>query len=549
MGKTTLIVSGEAVEFENIMTLEDAARAMQPRLPYLAAICENTVVDLHTPAREGMRVSFVDYSHEEGKRVYVRSLSFIFTAAMKRLYPDSDVLIDHSLGDALYCQLVGTPFLERRDYGEIERCMREMIEIKQPFLPVVMQKEAAAEYFLGHNRALAADNMRSSMEESVTLYECSGIMDCYYGPLLPHAGYLQHFALQHFFPGIVLQYPTFVDGEMRMLFNPHPLRAAAFFEAEMQSDFLGISYLPMLNKKVRSGSIREVIRICEITHEQKLTVLAKEIVAHEKQLILIAGPSSSGKTTFANRLYSHLMALGKRPVTLSMDNFFKERPEIELDDFGKRDIENVTALDKELFAESLNRLLYNEEVEIPQFNFISGQKEWKGNYLTVGKGQPIIVEGIHALNPMLTDTISDQFKYRMFANPLIPLNLDCHNRFPTADLRLLRRMVRDYKFRGHKAEGTLDMWYGVLRGERKYIFPFQETADTVFNTSLIYEPALLKIYAYPLLQEIADGEYGYEARRLLRLLDCVQEADASLERDVPPTSLLREFIGGNTFYM
>lgn len=247
--------------------------------------------------------------------------------------------------------------------------------------------------------------------------------------------------------------------------------------------------------------------------------------------------------------YSHLMALGKRPVTLSMDNFFKERPEIELDDFGKRDIENVTALDKELFAESLNRLLYNEEVEIPQFNFISGQKEWKGNYLTVGKGQPIIVEGIHALNPMLTDTISDQFKYRMFANPLIPLNLDCHNRFPTADLRLLRRMVRDYKFRGHKAEGTLDMWYGVLRGERKYIFPFQETADTVFNTSLIYEPALLKIYAYPLLQEIADGEYGYEARRLLRLLDCVQEADASLERDVPPTSLLREFIGGNTFYM
>ena len=544
----TINLFGKDTAFHNVRTYRDIAEALHPKLPYLLAFINDKTRDLNTPVAEGDRVNFVDFSHEEGRRAYIRSLSFLLVRAVKELFPGGDVLIDHTVGDGLYCKLENVGFVSNQDYRNIEKRMREIVARDEPFVRDIISTQQAREYFEEIGQFTTARLLIYKQKDTCVTYKCGAFRDAFHGALLPSTSYVDSFSIQYMLPGMIVYFPTCRNGELNLEQNGYYKYAAAFSESERWAKNLNCSYIPDLNDVTSGNKLRETIIINEVQHERKIGNIADMICSDEnRQLVLIAGPSSSGKTTFANRLYTHLRANGKRPITISLDNYYKNRDEIGYDEFGEKDFENIDSLDVELFCEDLNRMLQQEAVELPTFNFLTGKREYSGNKTKVSKGQPIIVEGIHALNPRMSESISNSYKFRIYISPLAPINYDIHNRVPTRDIRLLRRIVRDHFYRGFSAEQTLHMWPAVLRGERKYIFPYQENADFVFNSSLVYEMPVLKRYAYPLLSALEEKEETYEVKRLLRLLNYVTEVEEQEERHIPPTSILREFIGGSSF--
>ncbi len=520
---------------------------LDTRYPVTAITINNHLSGLETPIIEDANIKLLDMTTESGSRVYRRTATFILIKASQKIFPNRRLIIKHALSNGLYCEFDNIDIADNSDYLElIDREMARIIQANQPINRLVMPREEATNIFKKQNLDDKVDLLSLRDKENVHLYEIDGFYEYFYGYLAPHTGIINNYRLIPYDTGLILQTPSITDPEFNQPYKKQPKLADIFREAKAWADMLETPHVAALAKKIDNGNLNEIIQINEALHEKKIAMIADEICAdREKRLILISGPSSSGKTTFAQRLLIQLKVNGRNPVSVSLDNYFVDREQTPLDGEGNYNFEALEALKLDLFNEDLIRLLKGEEVETPIFNFRTGTTELEGNLCKVPEGEPIIIEGIHALNDKLTYSIPAKNKYRIYVSALTQLNVDYSNRIPTTDCRLLRRMIRDSRTRGYSAINTLNRWPSVRRGEEKNIFPFQENADVMFNTSLVYELAILKPMAEKLLNEIGDQceEYA-EAQRLLKFLSYFREAPAE---GVPPNSILREFIGGSWF--
>ncbi|MEI6655545.1 MAG: nucleoside kinase [Verrucomicrobiota bacterium] len=526
------------------------ARTAANGLPYLAALVNNDICSLSFPLQVNSEVQFLTLADTHGDYVYRRSVSFLLAKAVRDLFPECEFAVEHSIGNGYYCTFSAC---NAGDPGEamlkrIEEHMRGMIRRD---IPLVRKKIGFVEACRMLEAARQTDKLnllRYRNPPRIVMFCCEEFSDIGYGVLAPSTGVLSHFKLLPYAHGMVLLFPEWIDGEVRFTqFFKQPHLQKIFEEHKQWGRNLNITSIADLNQVVAEQGIASAIHLCEVLQEKKLGQIADQIANAKPRpkFVLIAGPSSSGKTTFSKRLEIHLRVNGLQAVRLEMDNYFKNRDLAPNDANGGHDFERLDAMDLEMFNAHLLALEAGQEVAIPTFNFQQGLKEFRGNRLRLEQGDILILEGIHCLNPRLTQQIDEEHKFKIYISALTQLTLDDNNRISTTDLRLLRRMIRDHRTRGSSALKTLQMWRSVRQGEQKWIFPYQKEADAAFNSALDYEPAVLKPYLRPLLSEVkpSDPEYA-DARRLLGFLEFVNSASAE---DVPPTSLLREFIGGSTF--
>ncbi|MCK8060982.1 MULTISPECIES: nucleoside kinase [unclassified Fusibacter] len=491
-------------------------------------------------------LEIVDMNNPDGIRIYQRSLAFVFIRAVKELYAGATVDIQHSLSKGLFCVVHKSPALCEADMALITEKMKELIALDEPFLKTKITNEEAEVIFREQHMEAKAKLLKYRQTDNINIYSYGWLKDYFYGYMLVSAGGLSAFELTFFDGGIILRHPTAYSGGQVPPFEPQPKLAQIHREAEKWGDILNVGYIYNINELIESDQIREQILITEALHEKKIAEIADHISANDKRLILIAGPSSSGKTTFANRLKIQLRVNGLHPVTMGTDDYFVNREFTPVDENGKYDFEAIEAVDLDQFNKDLAALLDGQEVELPTFNFLLGVREYRGKKMKIGAHQPIIIEGIHGLNPKLTSDISEEDKFRIYISCLTQLNIDNHNRIPTTDSRLFRRIVRDNNYRGHNALTTLKLWASVRRGEERNIFPYQETADVMFNSAMVYELAVLKKHIEPLLLEIPETEPEFaEAKRLLKFLSYVKSIETNDE--IPNTSIVREFVGGSVF--
>ena len=486
------------------------------------------------------------YADEEGRRIYERSLQFVFLTAAYRLYPGERVRIRHSFAQGLYIDLPKVAVT-----GAIVAALKaEMERIVASDLPIQrfrMSTEDARDYFTRTGQTGRLRILGYRRFSHFTLYRIDGLEDYFYGEMAPSTGCLGVFDLMACGEGILLQMPDVNNPKRpaRSAKLPHLLHA--YDEAARWHAILNCENAADLNDLVVNRRLREFIRVNEALQERRIQQIADQFVASGAQLLLIAGPSSSGKTTFSHRMSIALRVQGLRPVKVSLDDYYLDRDAIPREPDGTLDLERIETLDLDLLCDHLARLVKGETVDVPEFDFKTGKRKAQTHPFSVEPGQPIIIEGIHGLNERLTATIPANMKFKVYISPLTMLNLDDHNRIRTTDARLLRRIVRDNLFRGTPPEETMAMWASVRRGEEKYIFPFQEQADAMFNSALTYELAIMKKYAYPQLLSVTEDSPCYTmARRLVKFLNYIQSAD--VEDEIPVNSILREFIGGCCFY-
>jgi uridine kinase len=490
-------------------------------------------------------VTPITVADSDGMRIYRRSLAFLMVTVAEELYPDTQVIIDYALNfGGFYCEVKGREPFTPEELDCIEAGMRKLIEADLPIGKKRVPLNEALAYFETKGHTDKSKLLKARKKDYLTLYTLAGAKDYYHGYMLPSTGYLREFALKPYGPGFVLQYPRReLPGVIQEPVD-YPKLVAVFNEYREWMDLMGIPNVGTLNEANEVGRIREVILVSEALHEQRIARIASDIAEQYPyvRLVLIAGPSSSGKTTFSKRLSIQLLAHGMRPTTLALDDFFVSREDTPLDENGDYDFESLYALDLPLFNDVLLRLMDGEEVTLPRFNFIVGARE-EGETLQISKDHVIIVEGIHGMNPELVRDIPAQYIYRVYVSALTQLNIDQHNRVPTTDTRLLRRIVRDATYRGYTASDTIKRWESVRRGEKRWIFPYQEHADVMFNSALVYELAVLKPFAEPLLLQVKPRKPEHiEAKRLLSFLEWFVPAAPDL---IPDNSILREFIGGS----
>ncbi|NMA95395.1 MAG: nucleoside kinase [Clostridiales bacterium] len=542
-------ISDEEFEYKKGITLEDIANSYrgEKSTPIVAAKVDNILRELSYRLDEDSNIEFIDLSMDDGVRIYLRSLIFVFIRACNEVFPGCSVSIEHTLGNGLYCEIDGDFPMTPRQIKKIEDRMGQIVDQNEAFERIKVSIEDAKDIF---NEMGFYDKMKILKyrpENFVNLYKLGWMYDYLYGYMVPSAGYLKEFKLQFHLPGVVLLYPSKHSPDKVEHFKGSPKLFNVFRESEKWSRRIEINNAADLNRAIEEGRGGELIRICEAQQERAIAQIADDISDHRDgvRVILIAGPSSSGKTTFAQRLRVQLMVSGLNPISISMDNYFLNREDIPLNEAGERDMESIDVIDIELFNEHLTALIQGQEVDMPYFNFERGAREYIGNVIQINEDQPIIIEGIHGLNERLTSMIPMANKYKIYISALTQLNIDNHNRIPTTDTRLIRRMVRDKLFRGTPIEGTLSMWPLVRAGEEKYIFPYQEQADFMINSALIYELAVLKPYILPLLREISkDSPHYIEANRLRKFMKYFVELKPD---DIPNNSIMREFIGGSCF--
>ena len=513
----------------------------------------NLVRDLQTDICPDDKIEFIDMSEEDGVQAYQRSVLFLMMSAVNLLYPDKEVVVEHSVNNGIYCELWSKDnqkyILDEAKINCLEQKMREIIDKKKPIVKITLPREDAVALFRESQQISKAKLIESLKQEKVSLYYSGGYYDYLYGPMLYNTKLLDKFALDFYNPGLILRTPLKkAPNEVPPARKQRKL-SMILSEADRWANILKCNYVTDLNDYIKEDKIGELIRISEALHEKKIAQIADHIAtdANHLRLILIAGPSSSGKTTFAQRLRIQLLVNGMNPLPISLDDYFLDREQTPKNENGDYDFESLYALDIELFNQHLLALLKGEEVEIPVYNFTTGCREWKNHKVKLAENQPIIIEGIHGLNNELTKAVPDEVKYKIYISALTQLAIDCHNRIPTTAARLIRRIVRDNQFRGATALKTIKQWSDVRAGEDKNIFPYQENADVMFNSALIYELAVLKKYAKPLLNEITSKmpEY-FVAKRLVDFLDYFD--DITDENDVPNNSILREFIGSSCFF-
>ncbi|MGL6105164.1 nucleoside kinase [Romboutsia sp.] len=528
------------------LTLEDIVKDVSNEYKgYITlGIIDNKLRELSYEVPKDCRIKFLDTTNADGSRVYFRTMSFIFIIACKELFSECRVTIEHSLSNGLYCEVHIDRKLEDADIKLIKEKMVEIINNNYKIDKISTTKEEAIDIFESYGMDEKAELLKYKEYTDVKIYKCNNHIDHFYGYMLPSTGHIKTFDIKLYNNGAVILGPNESNREIPTEFVPQPKLSNVYLEAEKWSKLIGIDKVTTLNYMIENDEYGDIIRTVEALHEKKLSQIADIIKEQEKRVILIAAPSSSGKTSFAHRLSIHLRVNNLNPVSISLDDYFVDRDDTPLDEFGKPDFESIYAIDLERFNSDLKKLLDGEEISLPKFNFKIGIREETGRKLKIKEHQPIILEGIHGLNPMLTSSIKDEDKFKIYISALTQINLDDHNRIPTTDLRLIRRMVRDYNFRGYSAERTIMQWDSVRRGEKKNIFPYQEEADIIFNSACVYELAVLKTYAKPLLEEIEkDSEAYIEANRILKFLQYfVELKDVS---DIPSTSILREFIGGS----
>ena len=511
----------------------------------IACKFENEVKSLSYKIEKNGTIDLIYLTDKDGMRVYKRGLIYIISKAFNELFPEALLTINYQLYNSMFFNVYN---LEVTDevIEKVYRRVREIIEKNLPIEKRFMSKEDAREFYEQNNTLKGRLQLKIKEKKEVTLYYCEDYFNYFYGVLPISTGIIKNFEIVKYDDGVLIRYPDEKNPNKLIEFKETPKLYNTLKEYENVHKILEIDTLYKLNKIIETDRIKEYILLDEALDEKKIAKIADEIIKNNNiKLITIAGPSSSGKTTFSKRLELQLKINGLKPVTISVDNYFVEREETPLDENGKYDFECIEAIDTKLLNEDIIKLLNGEEIQAPTFNFHTGRKEYRGNTMKLAKDEVLVMEGIHCLNDNLTYLIPKEQKYKIYISALTVLNIDYYNRISTTDTRLIRRIVRDNQFRGYSAEHTLEMWESVKKGELKNIFKFQEQADIMFNSSLIYELAVLKKYAIPLLNQISPKSPTYsEAKRILSLLKYFKDIP---DDNIPSQSLLREFIGNSIF--
>ncbi len=496
-------------------------------------------------AASGGNVHLLCYGDGPGREVYSRTAQFIMFLAIHRLWPHARAKMNCTVGDGLYIAVYNAPEFSVRS---LKAEMKRLVEMDIPLVRQRLSTQDAIARYLASGDEDKAKLLQWRTEPHFDEYIFEDFGDYYYGELAPSTGYLSVWDIQAKDGGFMFIYPDSKDPDQVADYKESPHFFEMFSEGEKWGYLMDCQTVADLNELTESGRIRELIRVNEALHEKNYSRVADLVCQRGAKAVMLAGPSSSGKTTSANRLATQLRVHGKKPILMSLDAYYLDRDKIAPGPEGKVDLEHINTLDTELFGQQLTQLLNGEEVEIPTFSFKLGKRVWNGHKMKMHRDTVFIIEGLHALNPMmLPKGLDSHLIFRLYVSPLLPLNLDDHNRIPSSYLRQLRRIVRDYESRGTSVERTIEMWPSVRAGEEKWIYPFQENADVIFNSSTLYELAVLKKHIFPLLDAVQPEDPTYEeARAIVKILNFVHEAD--VDDEIPPTSLVREFIGGNTFY-
>jgi len=512
----------------------------------MSAAVNNKVEGMHYRVYHNKDVEFLDITTPSGSRAYTRTLFFVLCKAAHDLWPDGHVIIDIPVSNGYYCDLrIGRPVTEA-DATALRQRIQQIIDAKIPIRRHECTTEEAIKVFSDLGTHSKVKLLKSIGSIYTTYYEIDGYKDYYYGTLLTNTAQLYLFGLEKYYDGLLLRIPSRRDPEQLGEMIRQDKMFEIFKEHHRWQHILGMSTVGDFNEAVRLGHSTDLINVSEALQEKKISQIADMIAARpDVRMVLISGPSSSGKTTFCKRLSIQLVACGIKPVQLSLDDYFVNREQTPLDEHGEYDYESLYALNIDLLNRQLKALLSGEEVELPRYNFQTGRSEMSGKRLHLAADNILVVEGIHALNPELTAQIPEQQKFRVYASALTTILLDNHNYIPTTDNRLLRRIIRDNKYRGVSAQETIHRWPSVRAGENKWIFPYQENADVMFNSALLFELAVIKSQAEPLLELVPENaEEHAEAYRLLKFLKYIAPIP---NRQLPPTSLLREFLGGSSF--
>ncbi len=514
-------------------------------VPIITALVNGELRELTYQMWSDARVDPVFLADSDGVRIYRRSLVFLLVTAVRELFPDAQIFVDHTLPfGGFFCQVRGREPFSAEELAQIEARMRGIVAQDAPITRERVPLDEVIEIFRVRGEEEKVQLLTRRQKDYLTLYNLRGLRDYFHGYMVPSTGYLHCFALHPWPPGFVLQYPRRHRPTELLPVHDYPRLTAIFREYGEWLRLLGVESVSGLNEAIANGRIREIVLVSEALHEQRITQVADQIARrrNDVRLVLIAGPSASGKTTFSKRLSVQLLAHGIRPFPLALDNYFVDRDKTPLDEQGNYNFETLGALDVPLFNQHLLALMRGEAAQIPHFNFKTGQRE-QGETRQLGPDHVIIVEGIHGLNPQLAAAVPRERTFRIYVSALTQLNIDRHNRVPTTDTRLVRRIVRDAVYREYTAEETLNRWESVRRGEKRHIFPYQEHADVMFNSALVYELAVLKPLAEPLLLQVEPSSpRRVEAKRLLAFLKWFEPCGPDL---VPDNSILREFIGGS----
>ena len=537
----------DTIEINKGMAIEELVLKYAGELPYtvVAAKKDNDLVDLTETIDNPCIIEFLDIRTQAANLIYQYSLSLIYLKAVKDILGDVNVDIQNSLSKGLYTTIACDTVLTDKQVADVENRMRDIVEADLPFVKEEVSVSEAERRFieLDQPEKLALLHKKA---DKVRFYSLEGYSNFFYGLMVPSTGYIKYFELKKYRGGVIVRFPHPTMPDVIPEYKEEAKLYDAFGEATVRGRIMGVSFVSDLNRKVENGEYKELIQLSEALHEKKIAEIADMITRRKKRIVLIAGPSSSGKTTFARRLCIQLKVNGLNPLYLGTDDYFVERTNTPLDEYGEHDYENLGAVDIELFNSNMNDLLAGREVDLPEFDFMEGKKTFGKRITKIKQTQPIVIEGIHALNGDLTPYIDDGEKFRIYISPFTQLNIDRHNRIPTTDARMLRRLVRDYQYRGHSAQSTISSWPKVRAGEDKNIFPYNDQADVLFNSVHIYELAVLKKYAEPLLKDIKEDEPEYsEAVRMLKFLRFFR----TIEDDsiIVNNSIIREFIGGSIF--
>lgn len=509
----------------------------------IACMCNNEVRSLNLELKEDSKLELIDLNSKDGMMIYIRGIMYIMAKALNELYPEALLTVNYQLSNAMFCELDNMKVTDEM-IAKIHSRMQEIIDKDIEIRKVKMTKKEAETFYKEKNTLKGRVQIDTEHEYGASLYYCEDYYNYFFGVMPISTGYTKLYDIVRYKDGFIVRYPNWKKPTELSPFVENKKLLATLDEYEDIYKLIGINTIYKLNRETKRDGATDAILLSEALHEKKIAELADNIAKNKSvKVVLIAGPSSSGKTTFAKRLGMQLRLNGIKPVTISVDNYFVEREQNPKDEFGNYDFECIEALDTKLFNEHLVKLLNGEEIEVPTFDFTVGTKRYNGETMQLEDDEILVIEGIHCLNDKLTSSIPKDQKYKIYISALTVLNIDYYNRISTTDTRLIRRIVRDNQYRGYSAKHTIKMWYSVNRGEEKYIYPFQEEADSMFNSSLIYELGVLKDYALPLLKEINNTEPEYaEACRLIRLLTYFEQIPVD---NISKTSLIREFIGGS----